>query len=565
MDTFDTATNLITKDCFMASLDLKDAYYSVPIACEHRKYLKFFWKDKLYQFKALCNGLASGPRIFTKLLKPPFATLRSHGYQIIGYIDDSLLVSPSKEEAEQAVAHTKHILTSLGFIVHPEKSIFNPCKEIQFLGFIINSGQMTVRLPQNKKESLKYLCMQIEHKKYEKIRVVAEVTGKIVATFPASQIGKLHYRSLEKAKTKALKENKGDFDKLMEIDSSVKQELRWWIENVDSCIKMLTVRPISKCLESDASGLGWGATDGCSKIGGQWNPLELEYAVRNEINYLELLASFLGLQSFCNKEMNIHIHLKMDNITAVTYINNMGGTKSVACNRLAKQIWQWCLDRQIWLTASHLPGEQNCVADYESRHFQTQTEWMLDVGVFQDICKIVGKPDIDIFASRLNAQLPRYFSWKPDPGAEAVDALAQDWGQDIVYAFPPFCLISTCLRKIVHDKAEGIMVVPKWATQPWFAKLLSMLTAEPIILPRSKYLLTKPGTKQHHPLHDRMFLLCCRVSGLPSKAEIYRRTLKTYSWQVGESPHRNSMQHTSGSGVNFVCNGKLIRCRPMSI
>ena len=44
MDTFNAALSLISKNCYMASIDLKDAYYTVPIAEEHRKYLKFYWK-----------------------------------------------------------------------------------------------------------------------------------------------------------------------------------------------------------------------------------------------------------------------------------------------------------------------------------------------------------------------------------------------------------------------------------------------------------------------------------------------------------------------------------------
>ena len=80
MDTFETSRALITRNCYIASLDLKDAYYSVPIAKADRKYLSFIWNNKLYRFKALCNGLSSGPRLFTKLLKPPLATLCSIGH-----------------------------------------------------------------------------------------------------------------------------------------------------------------------------------------------------------------------------------------------------------------------------------------------------------------------------------------------------------------------------------------------------------------------------------------------------------------------------------------------------
>lgn len=70
MDTLQSILNLVTKDCYMASLDLKDAYYSVAISMDYRKYLSFRWRNKLYRFTCLPNGLASCPRIFTKLLKP---------------------------------------------------------------------------------------------------------------------------------------------------------------------------------------------------------------------------------------------------------------------------------------------------------------------------------------------------------------------------------------------------------------------------------------------------------------------------------------------------------------
>ena len=64
MDTFRTALKLIRPGCFMASVDLKDAYYSIPIEEEDRKLLIFQWKRKYYQFTCLPNGLSSAPRNF---------------------------------------------------------------------------------------------------------------------------------------------------------------------------------------------------------------------------------------------------------------------------------------------------------------------------------------------------------------------------------------------------------------------------------------------------------------------------------------------------------------------
>ena len=71
MDSLNTILKLIDKDCFMASLDLTDAYYSIPIRKSDRKYLRFYWQDNLYQYTCLPNGLSSGPRKFTKVMNLP--------------------------------------------------------------------------------------------------------------------------------------------------------------------------------------------------------------------------------------------------------------------------------------------------------------------------------------------------------------------------------------------------------------------------------------------------------------------------------------------------------------
>ena len=62
---------------------------------------------------------------------------------------------------------------------------------------------------------------------------------------------------------------------------------------------------------------------------------------------------------------------------------------------------------------------------------------------------------MDLFASRLTHQLPRFFSWKPGPAAEATDALMQNWEQIFRYANPPWCLTLTVLTKIHQREGKG--------------------------------------------------------------------------------------------------------------
>ena len=93
MESLQSAVQVIQKDYWMAVLELKDAYYSVPINPLHKKYLIFEYKDTLYEFTCLPNGLASAPRVFTKVMKPIIALLRSKGYLLVIYIDDILLLA----------------------------------------------------------------------------------------------------------------------------------------------------------------------------------------------------------------------------------------------------------------------------------------------------------------------------------------------------------------------------------------------------------------------------------------------------------------------------------------
>ena len=63
------------------------------------------------------------------------------------------------------------------------------------------------------------------------------------------------------------------------------------------------------------------------------------------------------------KSLPRHILLLMDNLTAVCYVNKRGGTRSPQLVSLATEIWNFCLGRNIWITAKHVPGVENVDAD----------------------------------------------------------------------------------------------------------------------------------------------------------------------------------------------------------
>ena len=135
MDNLQTAIDLMSPGCFMASIDWKQAYFAVPIKEEFRGFLAFKWRRKIYQFTCLPNGLSSAPRLFTKRTKVFFSHLRKAGFLSMSYIDDCLLFGTSHSECMENVAQTLKLSGEAGFIVHQSKSVLKPTQNIVFLGF----------------------------------------------------------------------------------------------------------------------------------------------------------------------------------------------------------------------------------------------------------------------------------------------------------------------------------------------------------------------------------------------------------------------------------------------
>ena len=563
MDTLQHAIDLMFQDCWFASIDWKDAYYCVPIGIDFRKYLTFEWQGQRFQYTCYPNGLSSAPRNFTKLTRVLFSELRKKGHINTSYIDDCLLIGTTKEHCKQNVYDTVILTEETGFVIHPVKSVLEPVQEITYLGFILRSTDMTVRLTPSKAEKLQKACQKLISKQTVTIQELAEVTGMMVASFPGQQFGPLFYRNCDNLKNKALKLHKGNYRAKLNITTECIEDLLWWDKNVQSNVNNLLKPKPSVFLESDASNSGFG---GCEvqkgtrrplgkPTGGNWTKDEAML----HINALELLGAWYIIQSYCKECTNTHIRIAVDNTTTVAYLNHMGGTKTT-CHRIAQRVWRWCYERNNWITCVHLAGKLNVIADRQSRSEHDNMEWKLNTQLFQKISEKFGKPEVDLFASRLNYQVPRYFSWKPDPGAEQVDALAQDWSGLNFYAFPPFSLIGKVLNKINTEDAEGLLIVPYWPTQFWFSLFTSMITEGPfLVFSRDQPTLSHPR-RSLEELPTRLRLLVARVSPQCMATSHSARRRSNSSQTLGEGQLRESTKRMSQNGQHFVIKGEWISC-----
>jgi len=249
------------------------------------------------------------------------------------------------------------------------------------------------------------------------IRTVASLLGNITAAFEGVQHGRLHYRLLEMDKNSSLKTEKGNFEAVCNISREGQHDIQWWRDNITTAYKSMCPPPeVDYTIFTDASNEGWGASDNNITINGRWSEKEKEM----HINEQELVAIKYAILSYLKSGIQPkHIKIMSDNATAISYINKYGGCKSKNCNIISSDIWGICIAYGVHISAAHIPGKHNVVADIASREFRDSAEWMLNPDVFRNICETLGTPDIDLFATRLNKQLPEYVSWLPDPGSQA--------------------------------------------------------------------------------------------------------------------------------------------------
>jgi len=161
MEGLHTARSLLRKGDYMMKLYLKDAYYAVPIHPESRKYLRFQFKGTIYEFCCLPFGLSLAPRVFTRILRPIVAKLRSEGIRTVIYLDDLLLIHHQKDTLSKIFLYVRSLLSSLGFIVKLEKCSPEPACRLVFLGEVLDTTCMSVSLPEDQINRIQGACQEM--------------------------------------------------------------------------------------------------------------------------------------------------------------------------------------------------------------------------------------------------------------------------------------------------------------------------------------------------------------------------------------------------------------------
>jgi hypothetical protein len=527
METLNTIASVVPPGCWMASIDLKDAYFHVSILRSHRRFLRFRWKGQAFQFRAMPFGLSSAPRVFTKLLQPLMAFLRTRGISVYVYLDDILVTAPSPLLANQAVRETAQVLLHAGFIINLSKSELSPTQDITYIGGRFRTDLGMIFLPPARQEALQ-ACVRtfLMVGQYKPAHQFLRLLGLMAACLSVVKLARLFMRPVQWHVKNRWSPTLGLQARIM-VTLSLVADLQWWlsISNLQQGLRLQPPLP-QLTVTTDASLQGWGGyLHGGQNIllQGVWSPPERSL----HINILELRAIRLTLQGLEGNLVSKSVLLESDNASTVAYVNKQGGIHSHSLYQEARLLYSWLIPRNITVLAVHRPGIDNTLADSLSRDVADSREWSLDQRVVDHLFRLWGPPTLDLFATGRNTKLPQFCSRIPETGSMG-EAFSMSWTLRETYAFPPLPLIPRVLSKLRQERASMTLIAPLWPRRLWFPLLLQLSCDSPRRLPPSPQLLSQSLPNQGILFNQDVLTLrltAWRLSGDSSKTEAFQQKL----------------------------------------
>lgn len=496
---------------WFTSIDLRDAYFHIPIYPPHRKYLRFAFQGIAYEFVVLPFGLSLSPRVFVKCTEAAVAPLRKKGIRVATYIDDWLVAAPTRQGATCHTNALIHHLESLGFQINVEKSTLTPTQCITFIGLSLDSLRVRAFLSPERTAAIQSSLALFRRGNTVTLKQCQRLLGLMASSLVAITLGRLHMRGFQRWVGSRGLDPHRDGHRRVRVSADCSLALREW-KRPGFLSQGVAMGAVSarKVISTDASLSGWGATHEGRTVNGEWGP----HMRSTHINCLELLAVHLSLKHFLPWLRGHHVLVRSDNSTVVAYINRQGGLGSPKLHTLAHRLIVWSSVHLLSLRATHVPGILNFGADLLSRGNPLYGDWKLHPEVVKQIWLRFGQATVDVYASRENAQCPLFYSLHDQRAPLGVDALAHEWPRTLLYAFPPVALISPTLARVRERSHYMILIAPHWPGKHWLAEIFQQLCGPPWPLPLRRDLLSQAQGEIFHPHPERLALWAWPVSGL---------------------------------------------------
>jgi len=541
----------MTKGTWAISLDIKDAYLHVPIRPTDRKYLKFGFQGRVYQFNVLPFGVAIAPYVFTRIVRAFASVVRQRGIQFHHYLDDWLIVAGSPSEAIRRrfcprFGHQVRMDTKLGQVV-----------AYPFTGVCLHGVQYDLRKglafpPVERVRAMLSLLNRVLSDRQTSARRFLSLIGLLASMEKQVPLGRCFMRPLQWCLSLQWRIASDPLDQVIQLNDRAVEALLWWRAESNTRVGMpLGAYLHDQVLFTDASEVAWGAHWNERTLSGVWTPIEKGL----HINVLELRAVRRALEHWGElSPKGTNWLVFTDNSTVVAHINKQGGTRSLQLCLETEKLIKNLQQQDSLIKARHIPGCRNVLADALSRPNRVLgTEWSLCPIVFRQLCTVLGTPHIDLFATSKNHKLPVYVSPFPESGALATDAMALSWQGMFAYAYPPTRFVAEVLRKVAISQCEMLLVAPCWPTQSWFPLLLSLLIEHPRVLPVKDRLLMQPGTSVFHTSPGVLRLHVWKLSSDLSKAQAFRNKCRNICpGRIGHLPNERTKPNGQFSFVGAL-------------
>ena len=401
------------RDARLAKFDLESAYRLVPVWPEDRLLLGMRWEGATYVDGALPFGLRSAPKLFTAMADALLWIMGQHGVrEAMHYLDDFLVLGPAgSEECGEAVSTSMQLCQSLGVPIAPHKTE-GPSTTLSFLGILIDTEDMVLRLPSDKLARLRAAISEWKGRRSCHKQQLLSLIGQLQHACRVVRAGRTFLRRMIDLSTVVKK-----LHHQIRLNRAFQSDLLWWdtfleVWNGVSVFASLLQGPPAGVLTSDASG-GWGCGAFTSK--GEWFQLQWpESWASVHITVKELAPIVVACAIWGPGWRGKTVRCLCDN-AAVVAILRSGTAKHPLVMHLMRCLSFFVAFYQLYLDARHLPGTCNEAADALSRD-----------------------------------NLP--FFMQLNPGAQSMATTIPD--------------------SLVHNLLH---TTPDWSSQSWMAELLSIL------------------------------------------------------------------------------------------
>ncbi|KAA6402542.1 MAG: putative reverse transcriptase, partial [Streblomastix strix] len=412
---FDVQQALL-KDSYLTSSDIKSAFNHITVHPSLQPYLGFQVEDRSFVYIGMPFGLRLAPIVFTKTLQMALAAIKKGlSSTILQYSDDILIINQNPLESSKETQLVKNQLQKFSWIINNKKSEMEPKKEIRYLGWIWNTEEMIVKMPQDRQIKLLSDLM------------IGKIDCKVTIPQIPISTGIISSNQVELPKGKSNSQTRMGFDSSTQAYNLVRALL------------------VTAILTTDASRTGWGAVLKLEQSellqASTWKkPMNLRSS-----NQREASAILQALRKFKLQLAGIdQLTVQTDNQVAVMNLQRKASAAPLATTM--RLIFQEAVQMGFSLHAVHIKGVDN-----RTKYLTTA---LLQLGLTQQE---------DMFATKCNAKCTIYYSPTQEEAAAGTGGLQAVWSNKTVHINPSLTLMGKVVQKLrTVSNCTAVVIAMDW-------------------------------------------------------------------------------------------------------